>query len=101
LGAGPLAHSVLAHGEPILQDGADRSWVAHAGWEGGHQQPAPAVPQHRHAPGGLEHLQLALVSTLVCLSVAAVLRRVLSAAVASWQAPLLPQWWRPELPGAP
>ncbi|MGO9830607.1 MAG: hypothetical protein ACLPJH_10740 [Myxococcaceae bacterium] len=101
LAVGPLAHAVLAHGEPLLHDSAEWGWVGHTAPEASHQpvQRDTAAP-HRHAPGGLEHLQLALVTAFVCLPLSAVVR-VLTPTLPAWRAPLLARWWLPEVPGAP
>jgi len=102
LGVGPLAHAVFAHGEPLLRDSADRGWVRHVSRE--HPE-APsrreAAPTHRHAPGVLEHLQLAVAATVVCLAVAVVLFRGWTAERKAWRAPVLRRWRHPAVPGAP
>ncbi|MGO8971412.1 MAG: hypothetical protein ACLQDQ_17795 [Myxococcaceae bacterium] len=102
LGAGPLAHAVLAHGEPLLHDDAERGWVGHV--EPEHTQrplPRETRPPHHHSPGGLEHLQLAFSAPLVCLLVAAVLLQARTRTLPVWPPPLLSRWRLPEVPGAP
>ncbi len=102
LGLGPLAHAVLAHGEPVVRDSAERGWLQHTG--SGHPAPpsrGDAAPAHRHAPGAPEHLQLAVSAAVVCLAVAVLLHRVWMPAAPGWHAPVLARWWRPAVPGAP
>ena len=102
LGLGPLAHAVLAHGEPLLRDSAEHGWVRHSAPDPrGVPAPRGAAPTHRHSPGGLEHLQLALFATVVALAVPVLLRRTAPGTLLVWNAPVLPRWRLPEVPGAP
>jgi hypothetical protein len=100
LGAGPVMHAVVAHGDPVVNDGSARGWVGHSG-----SVPLPAPPEtppgHHHAPGMLEHLQLAMLWAAVVLAVMAVLRRVQPAVAVAWRAPVLPRWRVPEVPCGP
>ena len=100
-GIGPLAHAVLAHGAPLVHASGDRGWVRHAVAEGpgaptSSETPAP----HHHAPGTLEHLQLAVSSALVILTLAVLLVAVTASPPTVWQAPPLARWRFPEVPGA-
>jgi hypothetical protein len=102
LGVGPVAHAVLAHGAPLERESGDQGWVQHAVSERGslptsRETPAP----HHHAPGALEHLQLAAASVSVTLTVAVVLVAVAASQSAVWEAPALSRWRFPEVPGAP
>jgi hypothetical protein len=100
LGAGPVMHAVVAHGDPVVHDGSARGWVDHA--EGVPQSaPRETLPTHRHAPGSLEHLQLAMLWAAVVLVVAAMLRRVQRTVVVAWRAPVLARWRFPEVPCGP
>jgi hypothetical protein len=102
LGLGPLAHAVIAHGEPLLHESGDASWVQHADAKRpGEPPPREAAPAHHHAPGAIEHLQLAISAGAPLLTVAVVLLRVELAELITWQAPVLPRWRLPEVPGAP
>jgi len=103
LGVGPLAHAVLAHGEPLLHDSGDRGWVQHTEKERSRRsaQSEPAPSSHHHAPGALEHLQLAVSAGAVSLRVAAVFLLVAVVERIAWRAPLLSRWRLPEVPGAP
>ncbi len=102
LGLGPLAHAVLAHGEPRVRDSAEQSWLRHAlSARPARPTRGDAAPTHRHAPGAPEHLQLAVSATAVCLAVALLLQRVWTLAAPAWRTPLLPRWWRPAVAGAP
>ena len=102
LGGGPLAHAVLAHGEPLLHDSGDQGWVQHADGERGRESlPREAPLPHHHAPGELEHLQLAISPMVVTLTVAAFLVAVAVSESTAWRAPALPRWRLPEVPGAP
>jgi hypothetical protein len=98
LGFGPVAHAVVAHGDPVLRDSGDTSWAQHTRGSGGERSP---VPTHRHAPGALEHLQLVIASVAVALVVAAFRLRVRSALEVAWRGPFLPRWWLPEVPCGP
>lgn len=102
LGLGPLAHAVLAHGEPLLRETSDQGWVHHAGDERG-QRPGDRreLPSHHHAPGALEHLQLAISEVAVTLSVPAVVLAVAMEELAAWRGPVLSRRRVPEVPGAP
>jgi hypothetical protein len=102
LGLGPLAHAVLAHGDPLLQESGDASWVQHAdATRAGETPTREAAPAHHHAPGALEHLQLAISASAPALTVAVVLLRVQLVELTAWRAPVLPRWRLPEVPGAP
>jgi len=102
LGVGPVAHAVLAHGAPLERESGDQSWVQHAVSKRGslptsREAPAP----HHHAPGTLEHLQLAVSSVAVTLTVTVVLVAFAASQAAVWDAPALSRWRLPEVPGAP
>jgi len=102
LGLGPLAHAVLAHGDPVVRDSADPGWVAHAEHAGRHRGGLPPAPAgHEHAPGAPEHLRLAVLPSAAVLVVAAVLVAVDVAPVRGWEAPVLPRWRLPEAPCGP
>ena len=102
LGLGPLAHAVLAHGDPVVHDGGDPGWVAHSERPGRHPDGQPASPSgHRHAPGAPEHLRLAVLPSVVVLVVAVVLVAVDEAEVPGWEAPVLARWRLPEVPCGP
>ena len=97
-----MAHAVLAHGEPVLHESGDRGWVQHRDGERGRASiPSGAAPTHRHAPGTLEHLQLAMSAAALQLTVAAVVVAASVQASRDWRAPPRPRWWLPEVPGAP
>jgi hypothetical protein len=103
LGLGPLAHAVFAHGFLPLHDSGDAGWVQHAdrGRDNGAAQHDGAPPPHRHAPGTLEHLQLAMSAAAVTLTVTAVLLQMERTELTAWRGPVLPRWRLPEVPGAP
>jgi hypothetical protein len=61
LAVAPVAHPLLAHGVPFLRDGADERWVHHGGGPIGSSRPT-LPPDHHHAPGSPEHLQLPLLA---------------------------------------
>jgi hypothetical protein len=98
LGLGPVAHAVVAHGDPVLYDSSDTSWAQHTRGPGGQR---PAAPAHRHAPGSLEHLRLAIASSSVVLTVAVFRLRLWSALETAWRGPVLPRRWLPEVPCGP
>jgi hypothetical protein len=100
LGVGPLAHAVLAHGSPLVHERGDQGWVQHAVAER-ERVPREGPPAHHHAPGALEHLQLAVSSVALTLTVAAVVVVVAASQPVAWQSPALLRWRLPEVPGAP
>jgi hypothetical protein len=99
LGVGPLAHAVLAHGEPVLHASSDSGWVQHTA-AGRGTLPSQAPSAHHHSPGALEHLQLAISATTVTLTVVAVAVAVRVQPSVAWRAPALRRWQLPEVPGA-
>jgi len=101
LGLGPLAHAVIAHGEPLLHESGDGGWVQHASPAHRPSRRDAAPASHQHAPGALEHLQLAMASAPATLALVAVLLLLAVTGVAAWRAPVLPRWRLPEVPGAP
>lgn len=101
-GVGPLAHAVLSHGAPLVHESGDRGWVRHAVAEGPSAPASSETPApHHHAPGTLEHLQLAVSSAVISLTLAVLLVAVTTSSSTVWPAPLLARWRLPEVPGAP
>jgi len=99
LAAAPIAHPLLAHGTPFLRSAADDGWVHHADSRNPTRPSAP--PQHHHAPGAPEHLQLPLL--------AVVTPPAFETVMLAWRLPpqvparnvLLPRRWSQEQPQAP
>jgi hypothetical protein len=99
LAVAPIAHPLLAHGTPFLRTALDDGWVHHPGER---RSPGPsAPPEHHHAPGAPEHLQLPLL--------AAVTPPAFETVLLAWRVPIqiphrklsLPRRWSQEQPQAP
>jgi hypothetical protein len=102
LGLGPLAHAVVAHGDPVLRTGGEPGWVDHSARPSSRRRaPVELPPAHRHAPGAPEHLQLAMSPAPAMPAVALVVRRVELLREVGWQAPTLPRRRQPAVPCGP
>ena len=98
---GPLAHAVIAHGEPILRSGVDEGWIRHrpATPEPSH---APERPRgHAHAPGVPDHFRLALVVSQLPGLPDLVLVRARPPSLIVRGAPTLARRWAQEQPQGP
>ena len=96
----PIAHPLLAHGTPFLRTTLDEGWVHHTDGPRAPSRPS-APPEHHHAPGTPEHLQLPLL--------AAVTPPAFETVLLAWQVPVpiphrelsLARRWSQEQPQAP
>lgn len=101
LAIAPVAHPLLAHGVPFLHDAADAGWVRHeAHGRTGHDG-LPLPPEHHHAPGAPEHLQLPLLAAAVPTAFQTVLLAVRPPPPAPGLTVTLPRRWSQEQPQAP
>jgi|SRR5512143_3885903 hypothetical protein len=95
----PVAHPLLAHGTPFLRTGADEGWVHHAE---GHAPSVPSLPpEHRHAPGSPEHLQLPLLAAAPAVAFRTAVLALRRPASPTRRALSLARRWSQEQPQAP
>ena len=98
---GPLAHAVVAHGEPLLRSAADDGWLRHRPVAPDPSR-APDLPRgHVHAPGVPDHFRLALIAAEAPAMPAPVLLRVRWIPALLRSAPALTRRWAQEQPQGP
>jgi hypothetical protein len=98
---GPLAHAVVAHGEPMLRSAADDGWLRHRPAAPDRSR-APELPRgHAHAPGVPDHFRLALLATEAPAMPAPVLLRVRQGPALPRSAPALTRRRAREQPQGP
>jgi len=98
---GPLAHAVVAHGEPLLRSPAEEGWIRHRPPSRDHSH-APELPRgHAHAPGVPDHLRLALLASEGPVLPTPVLLRMRRPVPAVRSAPALTRRWAQEQPQGP
>jgi hypothetical protein len=98
---GPLAHAVVAHGEPLLRAAEDEGWIRHRPAVPDRSR-APELPRgHAHAPGVPDHFRLALIATTAPAIPAPVLVHTRNASPARRPPPTLGRRWAQEQPQGP
>ena len=98
---GPVAHAVIAHGEPVLRSDVDEGWIRHRPVSPD-SSPAPELPRgHAHAPGVPDHFRLALVASEPPQMPDLVLVRARPPVLAVRVAPALARRWAQEQPQGP
>ena len=98
---GPVAHAVIAHGEPVLRSGVDEGWIRHRPVSPDSSR-APELPRgHAHAPGVPDHFRLALVASEPPQMPEPVLVRARRPSPSVRAAPPLARRWPQEQPQGP
>lgn len=98
---GPLAHAVLAHGEPILRSSGDEGWLKHRPGAPD-RDAAPELPRgHAHAPGVPDHFRLALIASAAPTAPAPVVLRTRLDVPRVRSAPTPTRRWVQEQPQGP